>query len=122
MKKTMAIFLVVIISVSMLVGCGGGQTGKYYLKSMTMMGVEMPIEALAAFGIDASKMYLELRSGGKFVMSMEGFGEEAQKEGTYTINGKTITLTADGETVTGTIEGKKITISQEGEKVVFEKK
>jgi len=49
MKKTIALFLVLILGVSLLAGCGGSTlTGKYNLQSITENGEEQSIEDLKA--------------------------------------------------------------------------
>ena len=137
MKKVIMLLLVLIVGVSAFTGCGGGSaaggsaTGKYALVSMVDSEgndwLEMLASMAAMFGeedesFDFSSLYLELKDGGKFVMSMM---DEVQ-EGTYRINGKNITLTAEGEDISGTINGKKISLSAEEEgqsmTMVFEKK
>ena len=136
MKKTFALLLVLAISVAMLAGCNGAEktdapaagasvTGKYTIVSMEAEGMDM-LALFQAMGASIDGIYLELLADGTFklVMEIEIMGETQSdiQEGTYKVDGTTITLTVDEEDVTATIDGAKITMEQAGAKLVFEKK
>ena len=122
MKKLIALALVMIAVVS-LVGCGGknGATGTY--KIVSFMGMEIE-QANSLYNLGGGEgniedlFVLQLQSGGKATFTSNG----QKAEGTYSIDGKSISLTVEGETLTGTIEDGKITLSIEGIELVFEKK
>jgi len=142
MKRTLAIILVLLFSISMLAGCSNGGsgdgdkvatlTGKYTIVSWEVDGqdwlefFEMMSE-MADEGDEFNRddIYIDFQSGGKFTMAMIDEGEETT-EGTFTVGGNTVTLTVDGEDLKGTIDGKKIIIEEEEDgvsmKMVFEKK
>lgn len=124
MKKTIAVFLVLILGVSLLAGCGGGTTltGKYNLVSMTQDGEEQSIEDLKteyeSYGMgDFPEFYIEFKDGSNFAFIM--YGETM--DGTFTVNGKSVELTVDGEAVPGTIDGNTLTLEKDGAKMVFKK-
>lgn len=132
MKKTIAVLLVLLIGVTLLVGCGGGGSalsGKYTLTSITMDGQTMTVaelkEAASTLGVDfdLSGFYIEFKTGNKFSlgMKMELLGMDEAIEGTYTVNGNKITLTVEGEPQEATINGNKVTISMGEDSMVFEK-
>ena len=61
----------------------------------------------------------EFSDGYQFTLTIFGDAES----GTYTRNGKTLTLTADRLTKTATVSGNKITMNyKNGTKMIFEKK
>ena len=122
MKKTIALLLGLILSVSLLAGCGGGgsaaPTGKYFMTAMELEGEDI-FALYTEMGLSADNLYIELLSGGKCKISMM----DETGEGTFKVDGKTITISADGEEAfAGAIEGNKITLEEDGNKMVFEKK
>ena len=127
MKRTLALILVVLLSVSMLAGCGGGDkgpTGKYVLTVWEIDGQDFIalMKSLGGDAFDPSTIYIEFQNDGKFTMEMD----EDDASGTFKVDGKNLTLTMDGETLTGTVDGNKVTIetTEDGStmKMVFEKK
>jgi len=133
MRRGLATILVILLSMSMLAGCGGnGGTsstpeGKYIATAFEVDGQDMLAlyeELSAMMGEEAPpfEMYLELLAEGKCQIVFAG---EDPEEATYTIDGKTITIESYGEELAGTIDGKKITLESEMEgstmKMVFEK-
>ena len=119
MKKTIAIFMVLMIIVSVLAACGGsGLSGKYYLFSMTEDGETAEASQLADYGIDPDQFYAEFLPGNKFKMVV--FGEV--DEGTYKLDGKNLSMTVDDEEVIAKIDGKKIIIDIDNSQMVFEKR
>jgi len=119
MKKTIAIFMVLMIIVSVLAACGGsGLSGKYYLFSMTEDGETAEAAQLADYGIDPDQFYAEFLPGNKFKMVV--FGEV--DEGTYKLDGKNLSMTVDDEEVIAKIDGKKIIIDIDNSQMVFEKR
>ena len=142
MKRAMTIILGVLFCVSVLAGCGGDSgaggdktatlTGKYTIVSWEVDGQDwleffqsMSDAAVEGDEFNRQDICIEFLSGGKFVMNMLDEGEPPQ-EGTFSVDGNTVTLAVDGEELTGTINGNKITIEGEEDgvsmKMVFEKK
>lgn len=124
MKKAMVVFLVIVISVTTLAGCGGTTlSGRYELSSMSSGGMSFDVRELEEFRMDAGKVYIEFTDN-KFVMSVavETLGVNETVQGTYKISGNTLKLTAKGEALTATIDGGNISVEYEGILFVFEKK
>ena len=117
MKKILAIALVYIFAISLLAGCGGSPSetnmalaGKYTLTSMEMDG-EDATPFFSELGMNTDDTYIEFLSGGKF--NMKFVGEEA--EGTFKVNGNTVTLTSEDEDLDIIIEGNRLIMGQEGD-------
>ena len=138
MKKIIAVLLVLMLSVSILAGCGGGVSGKYtivqieedgevtiwadHIKEMEEMYKEYEgMEGFEDYVFKASdyEMVLEFLSGGKCKWTQ---GEDSE-DLTFEVKGKDITLKdTEGEELKGTIDGKKIVLDMYGSKMTFEKK
>ena len=93
LKRSIALGLILILSLTLLVACGTKLSGKYYME-----------------GLESS--YLEFVDGSncKMVTSL-GLGIEGDtdiKDIKYKVSGKKITLTIDGVKSEGTIDGDKI--------------
>ena len=78
-------------------------------------------ELYESIGFDLNDFYIELRSGGIFRMAVFPEDEDDITEGTYSINGTSITMDAEGEAITGTIEDGRITLIEDDIEMVFEK-
>lgn len=129
MKKFWLLLMIVSLMVLPLAACGGGSSsggdgeaaeadpllGVYNSVAGEMMGVTLT-------GDDISGFSVELKEGGKAVLSVEG----SSSSGTYTMDGETITLSVEGEELTGTVAndvmvfddfmgmGLKLTLAKEG--------
>ena len=119
MKRLIAILLILIFSVAMLTACGddAGLTGKYYLTSVTEGDETMDASTLAELGLDISGFHIEFLDSNRF--RIVTFDES--EDGTYKLDGKSLTLSADGETIDATIDNSTITLDAEGTIMVFEK-
>ena len=137
MKKTLAILLVLILSISLFAGCGGSGggnnatsepalSGKYTLTSMLddegndwiellLMMSEMGDEGEV---FDLESFFIDFPGGDKCVFSVIG---EEPMEGTFKLEGDSVEITIDGESIEGTIEDNKIILEDDGLKMVFEK-
>jgi len=117
MKKLLALCLVAILAMTCFVGCG--QTGTYKLDSIEVAGQSYSISSdeVKQMGLTADAMTIELKSGGKAVLTANGEKTDAE----YKISGSTITLSADGDSYDATIDGGKITIEYSGVKMVLKK-
>ena len=129
MKKTIAVLLVLMLSLIMLAGCksnGVGDkgsaklTGKYTAVSITENGTELDANALKEMGLEdmLSEMFIEIIDENNYILYMMGF----EVEGQYKSEGYDLTLTAEGDIMEATVDGNKITIDHEGKKMVFERK
>lgn len=121
MRSIFSVAIVMLIVLTMLAGCGGeeatGYEGKYVSVSGEMMGIELTGDDIAGWSI-------ELKSGGKGKMEIEGETGNIK----WSLEENTITIKVDGEEITGTIEddklvfddilssGMKLTFAKEGEK------
>ena len=111
-----AIVLLIAVCLVALTGCGAiKMEGKYGLISAKMEGVVIEGEGLKTAGLDA--MFIEFVNDATFKMGVMG----ETTEGTYTVDGNTLTMTVDGESVEATIDGKQIVMEQEGASMTFEK-
>jgi len=132
MKKALAIGLVLLLSISMLAGCGGGggsssePSGQYFVTAMEFDGTDM-LSMFTEMGENLDGYYIEFVSGGNCRWATSG-NEQA---GTFKMNGSSITITMGGEDITGTFSGNKVTLEQKGDpetegystaKMVYEKK
>ena len=119
MKKLITLLFILIFCATMVTACGDdtGLTGKYYLSSVTEGGETMDAATLAEHGLDISGFHIEFIDNSKF--RMVTFDES--EDGTYTLDGKSLTLSADGETITATIDNNTITLDIDGTVMVFEK-
>ena len=133
MKRTLALLLVFIVSISLFAGCGGdgnnsALTGKYTLVAYEQDGEEILTEMMDMFKelgmvADDFEMYLEFQSGGKFKLVMS----DEEEKGTFKVNGTAVTLRAGSDDLKGIIEGDTIVIEENDPdngaiKMVFEKK
>jgi hypothetical protein len=83
-----------------LAACGGGVQGTYFL------------------GEDGEGITLELRGGDVAVVSIGGLGST---EGTYSVDGETVTLRMDGEMETYNIVDGNLSRRAFGEELLFVK-
>ena len=133
MKRTMAILLLAVLLLGLLAACGGKSgggsvandplLGTYKFSKMGNMPVQEYAELLELSLEEAQKfMIIELKSGGKGTLSVEG---EVQNI-TWKTEGEKFTLTAKDEnnqddTVEGTIKDGVITLDLEGEFIELSK-
>lgn len=137
MKKTIAILMLAVLLLGLLAACGGKSgggngsgsvandplLGTYKFSKMGNMPVQEYAELLELSLEEAQKfMIIELKSGGKGTLSVEG---EVQNI-TWKTEGEKFTLTAKDEndqddTVEGTIKDGVITLDLEGEFIELSK-
>ncbi len=125
-SKILSLVLVLVMAAALLSACGGGSAGPegtYRIKSMDYGDTTLDYDTLKSFaalaGVDIDDLFrLELQSGGKALMIADG----DESEGTFTVNGSTVSITFDGETVDAQLDGNTLTIEEDGTKMVFEKK
>ena len=102
MKKTICAVLLCALVLSLaLAGCGGGGPSsglagtEWSLSSVEANGIQVEGEMLSQFASSSLKF-----EQGKFTMNLN----DESAEGTYTVNGKTVTLTVSGEDATATLQ------------------
>lgn len=133
MKKTIAILMLAVLLLGLMAACGGKSgggsvgndplLGTYKFSKMGNMPVQEYAELLELSLEEAQKfMIIELKSGGKGTLSVEG---EVQNI-TWKTEGEKFTLTAKDEnnrddTVEGTIKDGVITLDLEGEFIELSK-
>lgn len=123
MKKSVAKFIslaLVLVCMLGLVACGGGGadvSGTYKLTEVSMSGMSVNLEDLAAGlgkSMDDLMVDLELKSDGKFNFDLSDLDPSLKMDGTYKASGKTVTLTtSDDEKIICTLEGDTLTMSEE---------
>lgn len=106
-----AAVVALILSAVLFAACSGSATGTYKFSSMTM-GSET-VEAGDEFmGMTFSEDYMtiELKEDGTAVLTTMG----VDTEGTWKLDGKTLTLTFEGISTECTLSGGTITMEQDG--------
>lgn len=121
LRKKLGIFMLSAGMVYCLSGCGGNGDiveGSWNLTKGYAGETEVSLENLEEAGIGDTTFTFK---NGKVNITMEGSNESA--EGTYSLEGTTVTISAEEEdiTYTGTVADDVLTISQDDLKLVFEK-
>jgi len=101
-------------------GGKGGTDGKYYLDSMSAMGMSFDADTLALVGYDPNTCYIDVNgSKAKFCM-----GDDDSEEMDISFSGSTVTLSAGGQSISGTYDSsaKTISIDYAGAGMTFKKK
>ena len=136
MKKKLIYFLLLLLSISLLAGCGSNNSslqGRFDLVTMEVNGIDAFV-MFEAFGLDISGMHMEFYSGNRYrvVMPMGGSGGTVSvggvpnTSGTFTVSGHILRLSADnGDDMMATIRSNRITFytEEDGERglMVFER-
>lgn len=131
MKKNfwtkMVSLVLVLVCVVGLAACGGGGdvSGTYKLHSMEMAGMSLDYEQLvatyAAGDEENFAINLVLNADGTYKLDMEAIVPGSKVEGTWKVDGSTLTLTTDGYNEEATIKGGVITLSESGMSMTFKK-
>ena len=79
------------------------------------------LDLYRSLGMDLNNFYIQLLAGGVFKMGVFPDDEDDISEGTYVIDGTTITLQSDGEYLSGTFEDNRISLNEDGIEMVFER-
>lgn len=120
MKKIVACLFVVVLSFAMLSGCSSKPSldGTWKLTKSTMGDTEISVEKLKEFGVKVMELKL---ADGKITIDVGG----ETVEGTYTLDGKKITIKETGveneNLMEGTIDGKELKINDGSMTLYFEK-
>ena len=121
MKKSIALFLLLILGIATLTACGGNQVdpndpklGKWNAVSVSMMGITMDIEE--AFENETS---FELKANGSCAIDIDG----EKGNGKWTFEGDEITIKGGGAEFNGTIKNGIMTLeeSDTGMEITFKK-
>lgn len=121
LRKKLGIFMLSAGMVYCLSACGGGSDiveGSWNLTKGYAGDTEVSLEDLEGAGMGDTTFTFK---DGKVNITMGGVDEVS--EGTYSLDGTTVTISADDEDVsyTGTIADDVLTISEDNLKLVFEK-
>jgi hypothetical protein len=103
MKKLLAILLAMALLLSAS-ACGKDEdphAGKYIGIAAEMMGMEMPMSE-----VYDGENYLELKSGGKGTLTLEGDSYKVK----WSLEGEDLTVTVDGEDSDGTLKNGVISV------------
>ena len=120
MKKRVLIVLAVVMLMFSMAACKGGNgesdvIGKWELTKMSEEGMEVDKETLKSMGMT---MTVELKEGGKAVVSVSGEEDEEvnweKKDGNVIIDG-------EGDKMEFKVDGKTMSGEREGLKIEFEK-
>lgn len=114
MKRILSRILCMALMVCMLLTLAGcGVAGRYVLKEMSYSGISLDAETA---GLSSDKCYIELKSDGTGVMSLNGKENDMEwKDGQIWIEGE------EDNKVDFEIEDDALTLEIEGMKMIFEK-
>lgn len=122
MKKRMMLLLAMILTIFALAGCGGEKTspavGTWKATTVSVSGVSVDVdEYLKQSGNEDVKMEMVLNKDNSMSIDMAG----QTGEGTWKLDGSTLTLTIDGDSLDTTYEDGKITMDLSGVSMTLEK-
>lgn len=122
MKKQMMLLLAMILTVLTLAACGGSKTspvvGNWKATTVSVSGVSVDVdEYLKQSGNEDVKMEMVLEKDNTMSINMAG----QTGEGTWKLDGSTLTLTIDGDSLDTTYEDGKITMDLSGVSMTLEK-
>lgn len=135
MKKMIRSFMGLALVLTMmmsLAACGGnggsggsGPEGTYKMTEVSQGGVTYNMEELKtqtdALNLPESSGEIVINADGTFTFTMNLLGSEMSADGTYTVDGSSITMEIEGQAITCSLDGNKITMEQDGASIVFEK-
>ncbi len=122
MKKRMMLLLAMILTVLTLAACGGSKispvVGNWKATTVSVSGVSVDVdEYLKQSGNEDVKMEMVLEKDNTMSINMAG----QPGEGTWKLDGSTLTLTIDGDSLDTTYEDGKITMDLSGVSMTLEK-
>ncbi|MEI3176674.1 MULTISPECIES: lipocalin-like domain-containing protein [unclassified Candidatus Paralachnospira] len=122
MKKRMMLLLAMILTVLTLAACGGSKispvVGNWKATTVSVSGVSVDVdEYLKQSGNEDVKMEMVLEKDNTMSINMAG----QTGEGTWKLDGSTLTLTIDGDSLDTTYEDGKITMDLSGVSMTLEK-
>ncbi|MBE5780713.1 MAG: hypothetical protein E7328_02685 [Clostridiales bacterium] len=118
-KQLKTIFAVALCAMMLLalVACGGGDSivgTTWKLTSAESNGVILDADMIA---MSLGEMVFKFEANGKVAVTLSGKAEE----GTYTVNGDTVSIDDGYSTVDATISGNTMTYELNGAKMIFTK-
>lgn len=130
-KSFMGLALVLTMMMS-LAACGGnggnggsGPEGTYKMKEVTQGGTTYNMDELKAqtdaLNLPESSGEIVLKADGAFTFTMNLMGSEISADGTYTLDGTSLTMEIEGQSTTCTLDGNTITMEQDGTSITFVK-
>ena len=122
MKKRMMLLLAMILTVLTLAACGGSKispvVGNWKATTVSVSGVSVDVdEYLKQSGNEDVKMEMVLEKDNTMSINMAG----QTGDGTWKLDGSTLTLTIDGDSLDTTYEDGKITMDLSGVSMTLEK-
>ena len=122
MKKRMMLLLAMILTVLTLAACGGSKispvVGNWKATTVSVSGVSVDVdEYLKQSGNEDVKMEMVLEKDNTMSINMAG----QTGDGTWKLDGSTLTLTIDGDSLDTTYENGKITMDLSGVSMTLEK-
>ena len=122
MKKQMMLLLAMILTVLTLAACGGSKispvVGNWKATTVSVSGVSVDVdEYLKQSGNEDVKMEMVLEKDNTMSINMAG----QTGEGTWKLDGSTLTRTLDGDSLDTTYEDGKITMDLSGVSMTLEK-
>ena len=123
MRKQVLTFLMVLVMIVSLVGCGGKSSpvGTYELITWSSEGVEMSVQDVAAlFEMDVD-ISLELKDDNSFTLDMGFLTDGEAISGNWKMDGDSLILSSEGEELSVTYDGKTIVLDVDGEIFTFGK-
>lgn len=114
MKKKILITVLCVVMVFAFAACGGSKSleGKWTITSMMMgdqdylqLAKDMAEATGEEFNVD-EMVFIEFEKDGNFTISLDGEAED----GTYEVDGKTVTMTINDEPQKATLDGDTLTL------------
>ena len=125
MKKQIMVFLMALLMIAGLAGCGGSKSksaaGTYKMTKMGSGDMEMSAEEMSELFEMEVEMVLELKDDNSFTLDLGFLGDGETANGTWKMDGDSLILSAEGDEISVTYDGKTIVMDVEGESITFEK-
>ena len=120
MKKllVLALSFVLCICSAFAVACGGSAEGVYKFKSVTIGQSTYEVGDVAPWDykvLTTESFTLELKTDGTVISSTIRAGQTRTQNGTWTLDGKTLSLTFEGFVQTATLKNGVITLAESGD-------
>lgn len=119
-KTLLVVLALALVAVLTLVGCGGSSDpmeGTWKLSGAKASGIEMTVDQLKAVQPNLD-MTLECKDG---KMKMTSPLLNGEGEGTYKVDGETVTIESDGESMEAKLKDGRLTIEVRGIELYLEK-
>ena len=124
MKRSISIFLTVLMLLSLLTGCGGTSSepdpnlGVYKLSEVMGYSLAEFAELVEMTEDETAEMIqIELKANNKVTVIFDGESED----GTWSLDGENLTLNDNGTTIEGTLKDGVMAIEIDGESLTLTK-